>query len=93
MAVVRGTRPEPFDRKGEKLQALWARDFHGPFRVLFGGVAGGLQGVQDGKNAIYFTAHLRSGPWVFPAAQAATTGDRLIEIVRVSSTETVPEKP
>lgn len=81
-----GTSPARFDLRGEPLGAVSLSDGGGAFRLLAGGVAGGLRGIEGRGGLVLFTAHLRTGHWIYPAAQALVKDGRIVEIVRVVST-------
>ena len=77
----------PFDLLGEPTWSHPVSDGGGRFRLLVGGVAGGLRGISSGKIFVLFSAHFRTGHWLYPAVQSLVEEGRIKEIVRVVSTE------
>jgi len=86
--VASGGGPgSPFVLKIEPMTSFPVEDGGGPFRLLVGGIAGGLRGIDSATGRVLFTAHMRTGDWFYPAAQSLLVGDRIVEVVRVVRTE------
>ena len=85
-----GAAASHFDLAGKTLGAFSLSDGRGRFRLLVGGVGGGLRGIDGPAGQVLFTAHLRTGYWMYPASQALVKDGRIVEIVRVVSTELPP---
>ena len=85
----RGGTGVPYDLLGEPTWAHPVSDGGGTFRLLVGGLAGGMRGIESGKIFVLFSAHFRTGHWMYPALQSLVEEGRIKEIVRVVSTESV----
>jgi len=67
---------------GQEMLAVEARDAHGSFFMIWGGLTGGLQGIQAGAERVYFLASARLGPWYYPAVQSYEANGTLTEVLR-----------
>lgn len=72
------------------MTAVEVSDPYGRFRIVWGGPANSLQGIEMGEQSVYFTAFARTGPWMYPAVHAYERRGVLTEVLRVTTTSTRP---
>lgn len=89
-AVARRSPVRTTTLGGRSMAAVEVSDTYGPFRIIWGGPAKSLQGIEMGQERVYFPAFARTGPWMYPAVQSYERGGVLREILRVTTTSTRP---
>ena len=72
--------------------AVQARDQFGPFRIIWGGAAGGMLAIEDDTGRVHFPAFFRSGPWFLPAMQSYESNGKLLAVLYAGSVETEPNQ-
>ena len=76
----------------EGVAAVQARDQYGTFRIIWGGVKGGMLAIEDESARVHFPAFFRAGPWFLPAMQSYESNGSISTVLYVTSIETEPER-